>query len=637
MKKKLIIFIIISVLIAGTALIVYINKTEPSMCLKNYFKCLNDKDYEGMYNYVITDLSKEDFITRVKNIYEGMEASDINATVITNFNEENNQDIVNITYNNSMKTIAGSANFVNTVKVKKDGEEYKILWNSSVIFSELKDEYKVRVTSLKSTRGAIYDRNKVALAKDGEIYYVGLVAGKVDESTDLDKLSRLLGITKETIQKSLNESYVKEDTFVPLRKISKNNQETKNELLKIKGVLITDITERVYPYKEAASILTGYVQEKEGKTGLEYAYNDRLKGTDGEEIYIIDESGNKVKTLIKRDVKDGEDIQTTIDIEIQKELYNKFKEDRGVSIAMNYNTGELLALVSTPSYDANNVALGLTDEEWNNMQNDENKPMYNRYLSTYTPGSSLKPVVGAIGLMNNSFSSDDDFGESTDKWQNSDSWGDLYVTTMTKYSGEANLRNALIHSDNIYFAKAALKIGKKKLQDGLDKFGFNDKITFVQDISKSTYGLMDSESSIANSGYGQDQMLVNPIHMAMIYTSFANGGNIVMPCLEYTETKYYKQNVISSEIADIIKNDLIQVVEEGTGKEAKTPGKTIAGKTGTAEIKENQQDQNGTEIGWFNSFDENGLLIVSMIEDVKERGGSHYLLPKIKSVYETYK
>ena len=279
--------------------------------------------------------------------------------------------------------------------------------------------------------------------------------------------------------------------------------------------------------------------------------------------------------------------------------------------------------------------------------------MFNRYLATYVPGSSLKPVVGAIGLKYNSFTADDDFGTSGTRWQNDSSWGDLYVTTLTTYSGPANLRNALVYSDNIYFAKAALRIGRTNLQKGLDDFGFNDKISFVQDVSKSTYGSMDSDAAIANSGYGQDQMLVNPIHLAMIYSSFANGGNMVMPVLEYTENlnstsnvintttnnrsnkvTYYKENVISSEIANTIKQDLIAVVETGTGRGAKVEGKTIAGKTGTAEIKENQQDENGTEIGWFNAFDEDGLLVVSMCENVKDKGGSHYLLPKVRTVFE---
>ena len=654
--KKFLIVILCILVIAGIAIgiIVYkTNQTEPSICLKEYFKKLNNKEYDAMYDYVKTNTSKEDFVTRIKNIYEGIEANNINATVVSNIEDEDNSSIINVTYNNSMDTIAGNMNFMNTVKLQKSDDSYKILWDSSVIFPDLKDEYKVRVSTLDSTRGAIYDRNDIAIAKDGTAYYVGLVPGKMDDTTDLAKLAELLGITEDTINNSLDAEYVKEDTFVPLRKISKDEQDLKNELLTIKGILIQDVSARVYPYKEATSILTGYVQDGVGKTGLEYAYNDRLKGEDGAEIYIADGNENKVKTLAKKDVKNGENIKTTIDLNIQQKLYNEFKDDEGASVAMNYYTGEVLALVSTPSYDANDISLGVTNEEWEKLQNDEKKPMYNRYLSSYVPGSSLKPVIGAIGLKYNSFSADEDFGTSGTKWQNDTSWGDLYVTTLETYSGPANLQNALKYSDNIYFAKAALKIGRNNLQKGLDDFGFNDKISFVQDITKSSYGVMDSDSSIANSGYGQDQMLVNPIHMAMIYSSFANGGNMVMPVIEKQEknnlsgnivnsnnsntsntTKYYKENVISKEVVNEIKKDLIKVVEEGTGKAAKVDGKTIAGKTGTAEIKENQQDENGTEIGWFDAFDEDGLVVVSMCENVKDRGGSHYLLPKVKTIFE---
>ena len=654
--KKFLIVILCILVIAGIAIgiIVYkTNQTEPSLCLKEYFEKLNNKEYDEMYDFVITNTSKEDFVKRIKNIYEGIEANNINTTVVTNIEDEDNSSIINVTYNNSMDTIAGNMNFMNTVKLQKSDDGYKILWDSSVIFPDLKDEYKVRVSTLDSTRGAIYDRNDIAIAKDGTAYYVGLVPGKMDDTIDLAKLSELLGITEDTINNSLKAEYVKEDTFVPLRKISKDKQDLKNELLTIKGVLIQDVDARIYPYKEVTSILTGYVQDGVGKTGLEYAYNDRLKGEDGAEIYIADENENKVKTLAKKEVKDGENIKTTIDLNIQQKLYNEFKDDESASVAMNYNTGEVLALVSTPSYDANDIALGVTNEEWETLQNDEKKPMYNRYLSSYVPGSSLKPVIGAIGLKYNSFSADEDFGTSGTKWQNDTSWGDLYVTTLETYSGPANLQNALKYSDNIYFAKAALKIGRNNLQKGLDDFGFNDRISFIQDISKSSYGAMDSDSSIANSGYGQDQMMVNPIHMAMIYSSFANGGNMVMPVIEKQEknnlsgnivnssnsstsnaTKYYKENVISKEIANEIKQDLIKVVEEGTGKVAKVEGKTIAGKTGTAEIKENQQDEEGTEIGWFDAFDENGLVVVSMCENVKDRGGSHYLLPKVKTIFE---
>lgn len=664
--KKFLIVILCILLIAGitVGIIIYnTNQTEASISLKEYFEKLSNQEYEAMYDYVITDTSKEDFVTRIKNIYEGIEAENITTTVLTNIENEDNSNIINVTYNNSMDTIAGNMSFMNTVKLQKQDDGYKILWDSSVIFPDLKDEYKVRVTTLDSTRGAIYDRNDIAIAKDGEANSVGLVPGKMDGTTNLTRLAELLNITEDTIKNALSASYVKEDTFVPLRKISKDEQDLKNQLLQIKGVLITDINARIYPYKEATSILTGYVQDDEGKTGMEYAYNDRLKGEDGAEIYITDVNENKIKTLATKEVKNGDNIKTTIDVNIQQKLYNEFKNDEGASVAMNYNNGEILALVSTPSYDANDMTLGVTDTEWNNLQNDEKKPMFNRYLATYVPGSSLKPVVGAIGLKYSSFTQDDDFEASGTRWQNNSSWGELYITTLETYSGPANLRNALIYSDNIYFAKAALKIGRTNLQQGLDDFGFNEKISFVQDISQSTYGLMDSEAAIANSGYGQDQMLVNPIHMAMIYSSFANGGNMVMPVLERAENnnstniingtntsnnlrgssnslsnntsaQYYKENVISSEIANIIKQDLIAVVEEGTGKAAKVDGKIIAGKTGTAEIKADQKDEEGTEIGWFNAFNEDGLLVVSMCENVKDKGGSHYLLPKVKTVFE---
>ena len=664
--KKFLIVILCILLIAGitVGIIIYnTNQTEASISLKEYFEKLSNQEYEAMYDYVITDTSKEDFVTRIKNIYEGIEAENITTTVLTNIKNEDNSNIINVTYNNSMDTIAGNMSFMNTVKLQKQDDGYKILWDSSVIFPDLKDEYKVRVTTLDSTRGAIYDRNDIAIAKDGEANSVGLVPGKMDGTTNLTRLAELLNITEDTIKNALSASYVKEDTFVPLRKISKDEQDLKNQLLQIKGVLITDINARIYPYKEATSILTGYVQDDEGKTGMEYAYNDRLKGEDGAEIYITDVNENKIKTLATKEVKNGDNIKTTIDVNIQQKLYNEFKNDEGASVAMNYNNGEILALVSTPSYDANDMTLGVTDTEWNNLQNDEKKPMFNRYLATYVPGSSLKPVVGAIGLKYSSFTQDDDFEASGTRWQNNSSWGELYITTLETYSGPANLRNALIYSDNIYFAKAALKIGRTNLQQGLNDFGFNEKISFVQDISQSTYGSMDSEAAIANSGYGQDQMLVNPIHMAMIYSSFANGGNMVMPVLERAENnnstniingtntsnnlrgssnslsnntsaQYYKENVISSEIANIIKQDLIAVVEEGTGKAAKVDGKIIAGKTGTAEIKADQKDEEGTEIGWFNAFNEDGLLVVSMCENVKDKGGSHYLLPKVKTVFE---
>ena len=314
---------------------------------------------------------------------------------------------------------------------------------------------------------------------------------------------------------------------------------------------------------------------------------------------------------------------------------------------MNYQTGELLSLVSTPSFDANRFIVGLTDEEWNNLQNDKKTPLYNRYLASYAPGSSIKPIVGAIGLSRGDFKASDNFGESVTKWQKDSSWENMYITTLHTYEGETNLKNALIYSDNIYFAKAALKIGINGFKEYLEKLGFNKKIDYEEDINASTYGTIDSELALANSGFGQNEMKVNPIHMASIYSSFANEGYMIKPYIIYKDVnlndinnnkkKYsYDQDVITKEIADTIKEDLKEVVEKGTATDCKIEGKTIYGKTGTAEIKKNQEDEDGEEIGWFDSFDDNNHLIIAMCENVKNIGGSSFVVNKVRSIYETF-
>ena len=208
------------------------------------------------------------------------------------------------------------------------------------------------------------------------------------------------------------------------------------------------------------------------------------------------------------------------------------------------------------------------------------------------------------------------------------------------------MKNALIYSDNIYFAKAALKIGSDTFAKQLSNIGFGKTLEFPILMSSSQFGSNNkfgSEVELADSGYGQGRVLVNPLHMASIYSAFANKGNMIKPhILLSEETEYWIENVFSSEIANEIKNDLIQVVENsnGTGHEAKINGVTIAGKTGTAELKASK-DEKGEELGWFNAFvvsekDNEQLLTINMIENVENRGGSHYLLPKVRNIIRDY-
>lgn len=573
-----------------------------------------------------------------------------------------------VTYDTEMDTMAGNINFTNSVILSQNEEKkYLISWASNLIIPGLDDADRVKVGTTEAKRGTIYDRNNVIIAEEGIVSAVGLVPGRMNEQPDEDikKLAELLEISEERIKALLNASYVKEDTFVEIAKISKEDMDFKSKLLEIRGVKITDTTARVYYYGEQLAHLIGYVQTitKEeleqnkgkgytsssiiGKSGLEKIYEDKLRGSNGSEIYITDSQGNRIKTVAKIDVQDGENVKLTIDVRIQRAVYEQFSEDNSASVVINPKTGEVLALCSTPTYNSNDFILGISDNKWKEISNNPNKPLYNRYASSFAPGSSFKPIIGAIGLSSNKFTKEDDFGTSGRSWQKNSSWGTYNVTTLATYSGKANLQNALIYSDNIYFAKAALKIGEETLANELQKIGFNKGIDFTQTMTASKYSnsnTFESEIQLADSGYGQGQVLVNPLHMASIYSAFVNDGNMIKPYLEYTqnpEVEYYIQNAFTKEAANAIKEDLLQVVENpnGTANEAKISGVKIAGKTGTAEIKQSQDDDTGTEIGWFNSFivDENSdkqLLIISMVEDVKNRGGSHYLLPKVKTIFQ---
>ena len=679
MKSKKFIIIVISIILilaisVGIGITIYFNnkpKNKPENVLQTFASYINDKKYEDMYSLLSSkskaNISEEDFIKRNKNIYEGIEAKNFSVDIQS---IENEKKLAKVTYKNSMDTMSGHVDFVNTVTLELNEEkEYKIDWTSNLIFLELNTEDKVRVKTIEAKRGSILDRNGEYLATNGVASKIGLVPGKMSDNReeDIAKIAELLNMTSDGINSELSASYVKADTFVPLKTVGKNEMELKNKLLEIKGVKIIDTDERIYPQGVSTSQLVGYIQpinseelkekakegytssSKIGKYGLERAYESTLRAVNGSEIYIEDANGNKKTSIAKQEQKDGQDVKLTIDSKLQQTVYEQFKDDKSAVVVMNPKTGEVLALASCPSFDSNDFSLGMTTADYKNLTENPDNLLYNRYLATYAPGSSFKPIIGAIGLTTGAFSADDDFGRSGTKWQNDSSWGDFYITTLSTYSGPANLKNALIHSDNIYFAKAALKIGGKNLINSLKNIGFGQQIEFPQTISKSSYSNSESftnETQLANSGYGQGEVLVNPIHMAMMYSAFVNEGNMIMPYLEYKENassqtaKYYKENAFSKEAANEVRDGLIQVVENpsGTAHSAKIEGKTIAGKTGTAEIKQSKDDTEGTEIGWFNAFnvgesDANSLLIVSMVENVKGKGGSHYLLPKVRAIF----
>ena len=667
MKKIIIIISVIvflSILAVGGFYIYSSNTTKPENILNEYISKINEAKYNEMYE-MISDRSKgqiteEDFVKRNKNIYEGIDMSNLKID-IKNIEKESSKKYA-ITYITSMNVSGQNISFENRSNIIKKDNKLKIDWSSNMIFPNLNVTDKVKVSTSKAIRGKILDRNGKELATNGKISSVGIVPGKLGENKteSINKIAELLNLSSETIENKLKASWVKDESFVPIKNVSMDENDLKEKLLQIKGVMISSTNGRIYPLGEATAHLTGYIQsitkeelEKNpeysstsliGKTGLEKRYEKELKGKDGIEIYITDSEGNKKNTIIKKEKVDGENIKITIDSIIQNNLYKELKNDEGLFVVMNHKTGEIIALVSTPSYNVNKMALGVSSEEWKELQENEKTPLLARYTQKYCPGSTFKPITGAIGLSTNSLKTTDIFSYSGKSWQKDKSWGDYNITTLTAYSGEKNLKNALIHSDNIYFAQATLQIGKDNFINGLKKLKFGEDIDFEFNLSKSQFSNSDtikSETLLADSGYGQGQILVNPIHMASIYSSFANNGNMVKPYLEYKEnkeTEYLAKEVFTKDAVQEIKNDLIQVVEnpEGTAKDMKINGVTIAGKTGTAELKVSK-DSEGDTIGWFDCFtvDDSNMpyVIVGMVEKANKNGGSHYVIPMIRRLF----
>ena len=478
-KTKMFAFLLVVVAI----IMIYSNFSSPARVIRAFYKNVNNHKYEELYNLVETDMSKEEFTNKMKSVYDGMEVSSAWVTISINLK---NSDVVNLKYVTNLNTVAGKLTFSNKSTLVKVNGKYKIKWDNSFLYPKLKNNQKIRVSTLKAKRGAIYDRNKNILAKDAKAYSIGIVAGKIKSDDDLRAISKLLNITYKDIKAELAKPYVVDGTFVHLKNIDREQQELKTALLKIPAVKIIDYDIREYPYNEKLSTLLGFVQNDDGKSGLELTFNSQLKGLNGCEIYV-DDDGINVDTILKKDRVNGKNIDLTIDVKLQELIYEKFKDVESATVAMNYTTGEILALVSTPSYETNKISLGISDNEWNEIVNNKKKPLFTRFLSKYTPGSTMKPIVAAIGLDNDSFTDIENFGKSVKSWQKDSSWKDFYVTTLEVYNGESNLEKALIHSDNVYFAKAALKIGKNLFKQELDRYGFNKPLNFEQNTDVSVY------------------------------------------------------------------------------------------------------------------------------------------------------
>lgn len=651
---------------------------DPTKELDTYVAYWQDFAFDNMYKMLSPETqatySGEDYIDRYEKIYHDLQINDLTVTYdalteddITAANETGE---ITIPLHVSMDSIAGEITFSEDITLHlhtdEDAEQktWYIEWHPGLIFPELKDGGKITVQKEEPRRGEILDRNQMPLAINDIAYEVGVVPNQFqNEEAEKEKIASLLKLSRKALDEKLNASWVQPDFFVPLRIVPGWDESTLNQLRALPSVVTRETIGRTYPSGEAAAHLVGYIGQvtaeelKElkdknyseddmiGKQGLEKIYEDVLRGEEGVKIIVEKEDANgKQESIViaEKPVKHGEHIQLTIDINLQEKIYKAYEDElTGTTAAINPKTGEILALVSSPAYDPNELTYGVTQSRWDTLMNDARKPFVNRFAATYAPGSVIKPIIAAIGLKNGSITHDEGIPIQGLTWKK-DNWKDFHITRVSTSSKPVDLKDALVRSDNIYFAMKAIEMGDKSLVSGLRDYQFGEKIPLQFPIGISQISNSDTLSDEilrANTAYGQGEIEITSLHIALMYSSFVNEGNMIKPVLLSSDQtgEYWVENLLSKEDAQKMQTYLRAVVTDGTARAIDDEDLQIAGKTGTVELKQTY-DAKGHENGWFVGYPskKQDILIAMLIEHTEDKGTSGFVAKKVKEIMEAY-
>ncbi|MDB7087891.1 penicillin-binding transpeptidase domain-containing protein [Enterococcus mundtii] len=611
--------------------------------IEGFIDSLNQENYEEAVKSLQvengSDLTEQDILEKYQNIYGAAEIRGIKLSNLSVTKKEN--DTYEFTYKAKMNTTLGELkDLAYEGTLSQEGDQTKINWQPNLIFPQMEGQDKVSLSTDIAARGEILDRNKQPLATTGKLKQLGVVPAKLGEgeekTTNIKAIAEAFDLTEASIEQAISQGWVQPDYFVPLKIIEGETPELPS------GATIQEVDGRYYPLGEAAAQLIGYVGDitaedieknpelsstgKIGRSGLEMAYDKELRGTNGGKLSVTDEEGNEKAVLLQHEVKNGQDIQLTIDANAQKTAFDSLDGKPGSTVATAPKTGDLLALVSSPSYDPNKMTNGISQDDYKAYEEDPNRPFISRFATGYAPGSTFKMITAAIGLDNGTLNPDEILTINGLKWQKDSSWGSYQVTRVSDVP-QVNLKNALVYSDNIYMAQETLKMGEEAFRKGLNQFIFGEELDLPIQMDPAQISNEDSFNSeilLADTGYGQGQLLINPIQQAAMYSVFANNGSLVYPRLVMDQETKDKKNVISESSVQTILPDLIDVVQDpnGTAHSLAALGIPLAAKTGTAEIKE-KQDEKGQENSFLYAInpETNGYLVISMLEN-REEGDS---------------
>lgn len=380
---------------------------------------------------------------------------------------------------------------------------------------------------------------------------------------------------------------------------------------------------RISEYPNSFAHVIGYSTQEHGKSALESAYNGQLLGLQEDDLLgaVRDVLGKKGK---------GNDLHLTLRAELQTFIYSLMENHKGAVVAMNPRTGEILGMVSTPSFDSNTV-----DDTWQQLIEREDGVLLGRATQgLYTPGSIMKVISGVSILESGISQVYRDTGSEI-----------IEGAEINNYEGavqgDMNLEDAMIHSTNTYFANKALEVGATKMKETAEKFLFNKEFPFVlrHESSSVDYEEGMKKIDLASDAYGQGKTLVTPLHMAMMISAISQKGEMMEPYLVSkittpTGTVLHSQSpklltqVTSPEIADQIRSMLVKAVEYNG--HCYLEGAQIGGKTGTAE------NPSGNTHAWFVSFAKGNTKEIALAIVLEEEGstGGEAAAPMAQQIYQ---
>lgn len=495
-------------------------------------------------------------------------------------------------------------------------------------FKQKSENNRIKINVIPPLRGNILDRNNNKLTNNRNSYELILYKNKKQKEAEIIKqISNILNLDEE--KQSRIKKQLKNNRNRPI--ISLLNNLTWEELVKIEtnGYKINNISIeegyiREYPYSKQFAHLLGYVampndkdisklsgkikkdtlmhpNYKIGKNGLEASFNSKLTGESGYKKIEVNAFNVPVREMEKQEAKIGQNIRLTIDLRLQDYIYKLVENRRAAVVVLNVNTGEILAMVSTPSFETNEFIGGISNNYWLELINDERKPLYNKTISAlYSMGSTFKPIVSIAALEN-----------GWDENKTVDCKGSMPLSKKIIFNcwkksghGKLILTEAIERSCNIFFANLGIYAGINNIYNTAKKLGIGEKFDinlreYNEGIlpnpawKKENYGGIWTKGDTVNMSIGQGFVLANPLQMAVMVSRIANGGYPIKPFLiynsylrDYNEGLFLSFPMFREKSIEITKEGMLQVIngKYGTAGWLRDKKYEIAGKTGTAQV-----------------------------------------------------